>query len=63
MAGLNDCSDTEIIVIVDGDDELIGFNTLKVINSVYTKQKLGVVYSSFYYYNPINYYVTAGFTT
>ena len=37
MAGLNDCSDTEVIVIVDGDDELIGFNTLKVINSVYTK--------------------------
>lgn len=45
------CSAQEIVVIVDGDDELIGFNVLRVINAVYSQEKIGFLYSSFLYYH------------
>ncbi len=38
-------------MIVDGDDELIGKNALKLFNIAYQKNKAGVVYSNFYFYN------------
>ena len=39
------CSENSIMVHIDGDDELLGKNVLKVLNSVYQKQKPGFVYS------------------
>lgn len=35
MAIMNRCDGYEVAMIVDGDDELIGFNVLKVLNAVY----------------------------
>lgn len=35
MAIMNRCDGYEVAAIVDGDDELIGFNVLKVFNAVY----------------------------
>lgn len=35
MAIMNRCDGYEVAAIVDGDDELIGFNVLKVLNAVY----------------------------
>ena len=32
---VNNCNGQNIITIVDGDDELVGFNALKVLNAVY----------------------------
>jgi hypothetical protein len=57
----NLCSTEEVAVIVDGDDELIGFNTLAVLNSVYRAEKLGLVYSNFYYMNQQKTIVQRGF--
>lgn len=34
---VSNCNGYDIITIVDGDDELVGFNTLKVLNSVYSR--------------------------
>jgi hypothetical protein len=33
---MNRCEGYEVAAIVDGDDELIGFNALKVLNAVYS---------------------------
>jgi hypothetical protein len=35
---------------MDGDDEFIGKNALKLFNSIYQTRKSGVVYSNFYIY-------------
>ena len=45
------CSSDSIVIGVDGDDELIGKNVLKIFNVAYQKFKAGVVWSSFYWYN------------
>lgn len=41
------CDPNDIMALIDGDDELLGVNVLKVFNSVYTKKKLDVLYSNF----------------
>lgn len=41
------CSSEDILLIVDGDDELLGVNVFKTFNSVYTTKQQEVVYSNF----------------
>lgn len=41
------CSKDSISMIVDGDDELIGHNTLQLFNWWYQTKKSGVLYSNF----------------
>jgi hypothetical protein len=61
MATTNHCSKNSIVLTVDGDDELIGRNVLKLLNWGYQTKKAGVIYSNFYfYYQPIE--VNVGFT-
>ena len=40
------CHPHDILALVDGDDELLGINVLKVFNSVYTLKGLEVMYSN-----------------
>jgi hypothetical protein len=40
------CDPSDIIVTVDGDDELLGRYALKVINHFYQKNKVDIVYSN-----------------
>lgn len=40
------CHKHDILALVDGDDELLGINVLKVFNSVYTLKGLEVMYSN-----------------
>ena len=49
-AVFNVCSDDSIVLIVDGDDELIGKNVLKVFNANYQKLKGGYIYSNYFTY-------------
>ena len=51
-----------MVIILDGDDELIGRNTLKLFNWGFQTLKAGVLYSNFYYYLQ-GQYVRAGFTS
>jgi hypothetical protein len=41
-------------MLVDGDDEILGVNILKVFNSVYTTRKQEVVYSNFMSFHGYN---------
>jgi hypothetical protein len=34
------CAPEDILALVDGDDELLGVNVLKVLNAMYTKHGL-----------------------
>ncbi len=45
------CDINGITVNVDGDDELMGRNVFKVINAVYQKYKIGVLWSSYFRIN------------
>lgn len=45
------CSSDSIAVGIDGDDELIGKNVLKIFNAAYQKYKAGVIWSNFYWYD------------
>jgi glycosyltransferase involved in cell wall biosynthesis len=56
------CSEDSIVHIVDGDDEYIGKNVLKIFNAAYQKLKAGVIYSNFYVYR-IEILCQKGFTT
>ena len=42
----NHCGADSIVVLVDGDDEVLGRYPLKVFNHVYHKSKADVVYSN-----------------
>jgi glycosyltransferase involved in cell wall biosynthesis len=56
------CSEDSVIVNMDGDDEFIGKNVLKVFNAGYQRHKAGVVYSNFYWYEQgVN--IMLGFTS
>ncbi len=46
-AAVEHCQPEEIVAVVDGDDELIGRQVLKVFNAVYQETGAWVVYSSF----------------
>ena len=41
------CKPDEIFMIIDGDDEMLGRQVLKLFNSVFQKQKAWFVYSNF----------------
>lgn len=40
------CGPNDIVVLVDGDDELLGRYSLKVFNHIYQKNKVDIVYSN-----------------
>jgi hypothetical protein len=46
-AAQNFCSPTDIFMIVDGDDELIGKQVLKLFNAVFQKEGVWFAYSNF----------------
>jgi hypothetical protein len=41
------CRPTDIFVVVDGDDELIGKQVLKLLNSVFQKDQVWFLYTNF----------------
>lgn len=47
---------------LDGDDEFIGKNVLKIFNAEYQRRKAGALYSNFYFYSQ-NRYSAPGFTS
>ena len=50
FATLLQCSKDSIVLDLDGDDEFIGRNVLKLFNWGYQTKKSGVLYSNFYWY-------------
>lgn len=44
------CSEDSVVLNLDGDDEFIGKNVLKIFNAGYQTKKAGVLYSNFYWY-------------
>lgn len=44
------CSDDSIVLVLDGDDEIIGKNTFKTFNREHQRLKGGWIYSNFYHY-------------
>lgn len=57
------CTPDDILVLLDGDDELLGVNVLKVFNSMYTKLKLEVMYSNIIINNRRNRNVRRGWSS
>ena len=47
MAARTKCKPNEIFMIVDGDDELIGRQVLKLFNAVFQEKKVWYAYSNF----------------
>lgn len=43
----NDCKSGEITVMLDGDDSFIGTNVLSLMNAVYQKERVAMVWSNF----------------
>lgn len=56
------CSEDAISMHLDGDDEFIGKNVLKIFNAEYQRRKAGALYSNFYFYSQ-NRYSAPGFTS
>lgn len=52
-----ECRKGEILVAVDGDDELIGTQVFKTINAVYQQTNARVVYSNFLRHDPDRMYI------
>lgn len=46
-AAIELCEADDIFMVVDGDDELIGRQVLKVFNSIFSQQDIWFVYSNF----------------
>lgn len=46
-AGHNHCKEGEIMVLLDGDDALIGRQVFSVLNAVYQKEKVALTYGQF----------------
>ena len=42
------CGKESVIMNIDGGDQLVGFNTLKLFNWAFKKHKAGIVYSNYY---------------
>ena len=57
------CSSSEIVTIMNLDDELLGFNIFKVFNSVYQLEKSNVVYSNFLEYHADHEQLLKGYST
>lgn len=49
------CAPDSVVIIVDGDDSLLGTQTLQVINAVYRDPQVWYMYSGY-----LNYYVASG---
>jgi hypothetical protein len=47
MVAHNHCKEGEILVMLDGDDSLIGRDVFGVLNAVYQKQKVALTYGQF----------------
>lgn len=45
------CADTEVIALMNGNDELLGFHVFNVFNSVYYSKQANLVYSNFLEYH------------
>lgn len=58
----NYCNKDAIALHVDGDDQLLGMNTLKLFNWAYQTKKAGVIYSNFYFFKQKMKNVRGGFT-
>ena len=43
-----ECSSGEIMVIVDGDDELVGKQVFKLVNNFYSIENKWLVYTNFF---------------
>lgn len=43
----NHCKSGEIVMLVDGDDSLLGRQAMSLFNAVYQKNKAGLVYSRY----------------
>ncbi len=43
----NDCRLGEIAVMLDGDDSFVGTNALSLMNAVYQKERVAMVWSNF----------------
>lgn len=56
------CSQDSVVLNLDGDDEFIGKNVLKMFNTGYQRTKAGVLYSNFYWYEQGN-NLMLGFTS
>ena len=63
QATLNNCIEQQIVVLIDGDDEFLGFNVLKVVNAQYQSKKLGVFYSNYVSFNYKEKYAEAAITS
>jgi hypothetical protein len=42
------CSEDSVVLNLDGDDELIGRNVLKIFNANYQRTNMGVIYSNYH---------------
>lgn len=42
------CDGFEIVMVLEGNDELLGWNTFKIFNAIYHRKAVGFVYSNFY---------------
>lgn len=47
-AGDNYCKTGEVLVLIDGDDQVVGVNALKILNIGYVKHNKWIVYSSYF---------------
>ena len=47
MIGNNYCKKGEVMIFLDGDDALIGRQVFSLLNAVYQKEKVGLVYAQF----------------
>ena len=41
------CENDDIVVIIDGDDRIIGRQSLKILNSIYSASNIWYAYSKF----------------
>ncbi len=48
------CDFNQIFYVVDGDDELVGTQVLKLYNAVYQKEKLYALYSNYFSFDSNN---------
>lgn len=46
-AAIQHCNPKDIMIIVDGDDQLVGKQVFKLYNAVFQKEKVWFVYSNF----------------
>ena len=55
------CGSEDIVMSIDADDELVGWNVLPMFNWAFAHKKAGVLYSNFYWYKQTS-WAEYGFT-